>query len=153
MLDLYIHIVYTLKMSSCKINGPKGNKTYTLDEMSFGPDTGENLVFDPKDAKVMISIRVDGDVLKAFKDQAKASGKKYQAIMNDVLRAAVTDERRPHKPLTDVSQWRASEGALTFDSEVRSVIQGIARKTFKEEFESKLKAKRTVARRKKKKTT
>ncbi|OFZ54964.1 MAG: hypothetical protein A2428_03055 [Bdellovibrionales bacterium RIFOXYC1_FULL_54_43] len=42
--------------------------------------------FDPNEAKVLISIRLDGDVLEAVKAAAAKAGKKYQPWINDVLR-------------------------------------------------------------------
>ena len=46
-------------------------------------DTDE---FDPKHVKVTISIRLDGDVLKAVKADALQRSVKYQPLINQLLR-------------------------------------------------------------------
>ena len=45
--------------------------------------------FDPKKAKIRISILIDGDVLEAYKATATRSGAKYQTLMNQKLREAI----------------------------------------------------------------
>lgn len=42
--------------------------------------------FDPKHVKVTISIRLDGDVLKAVKEDALRRRVKYQPLINQLLR-------------------------------------------------------------------
>jgi uncharacterized protein (DUF4415 family) len=42
--------------------------------------------YDPKDAKVLISIRLDGDVLNAIRSVAKLQDVGYQTLINDFLR-------------------------------------------------------------------
>lgn len=49
-------------------------------------DVLENWEFDPNKAKVLISIRLDGDVLEAVKAAANERGMKYQPFINEVLR-------------------------------------------------------------------
>ncbi len=49
---------------------------------------------DPKNAKVRISLFVDGDVLMAFKDAAKnTSHGEYQTLMREKLREAMFGKR------------------------------------------------------------
>lgn len=49
---------------------------------------------DPKNAKVRISLFVDGDVLLAFKEAAKASSHgEYQTLMREKLREAIFGKR------------------------------------------------------------
>ncbi|MGZ3686834.1 MAG: BrnA antitoxin family protein [Bdellovibrionota bacterium] len=68
-------------MAKKKTTTKKGKIQYGEVEMPEG-------FHDPKNAKVLISIRVDGDVLEAFKKRAEREGKKYQALMHEVLRHA-----------------------------------------------------------------
>ena len=42
--------------------------------------------FDPKHAKVLISIRLDGSVLEAVKAEADKKGVKYQPLINQLLK-------------------------------------------------------------------
>jgi len=42
--------------------------------------------FEPRNVKKRISIMLDLDLLDEFKKRAKASGKKYQTLLNDSLR-------------------------------------------------------------------
>lgn len=42
-------------------------------------------VLDPKNHKVRITLFLDGDVLMPFKDFAKATGAKYQTLINECL--------------------------------------------------------------------
>ncbi len=41
----------------------------------------------PQTGKTRITIYIDDDVLEAFRDRADASGRGYQTMMNDALRA------------------------------------------------------------------
>jgi uncharacterized protein (DUF4415 family) len=41
----------------------------------------------PQTGKTRITIYVDDDVLEAFRDRADASGRGYQTMINDALRA------------------------------------------------------------------
>ena len=41
----------------------------------------------PQTGKTRITIYIDDDVLKAFRDRADASGRGYQTMINDALRA------------------------------------------------------------------
>jgi len=42
--------------------------------------------FDSKYIKVLISIRLDGDVLAAIKEEATKKGVKYQPMINQILK-------------------------------------------------------------------
>jgi uncharacterized protein (DUF4415 family) len=42
--------------------------------------------FDPSKAKVLISIRLDGEVLEAVKSAAASRGMKYQTLINELLK-------------------------------------------------------------------
>lgn len=41
----------------------------------------------PQTGKIRITIYIDDDVLEAFRDRADASGRGYQTMINDALRA------------------------------------------------------------------
>ena len=45
--------------------------------------------------KTRITLFVDSDVLDAFRARASASGKGYQTLINETLRAAVVPEASP----------------------------------------------------------
>lgn len=45
--------------------------------------------------KTRITIHIDSDVLEAFRGQAAASGKGYQTLMNEALRASLTTSAAP----------------------------------------------------------
>jgi len=42
--------------------------------------------------KRRITIMIDRDVIEAFRNRAGSSGRRYQTLMNEVLRAALADE-------------------------------------------------------------
>lgn len=46
-------------------------------------------------AKTRITIFLDDDVLAAFRARAESSGKGYQTLINEALRAAVMPENAP----------------------------------------------------------
>lgn len=48
-----------------------------------------------KEAKTRITILVDNDVLAAFRTRAAASGKGYQTLINEALRATLAPEAAP----------------------------------------------------------
>lgn len=48
-----------------------------------------------REAKARITILVDGDVLAAFRERATASGKGYQTLINEALRATLSPESAP----------------------------------------------------------
>jgi uncharacterized protein (DUF4415 family) len=50
--------------------------------------------FDPKYGKERITILLDQQVVDAFRKKAKSEGKKYQALMRDILKAAVFSNDR-----------------------------------------------------------
>ena len=49
----------------------------------------------PAAGKVSVTIRIDADVLEAFKARSAARGKGYQTLMNEALRAAVLEGATP----------------------------------------------------------
>ena len=57
-----------------------GDVAATKDEMNL------------KDAKIRITMMVDLDVIKGFKDLAEKSGSKYQTLINQKLREALVNE-------------------------------------------------------------
>lgn len=74
-------------------NTRKENKTYELDEMEFAPESNfEPKNIDPKNAKVRITMWVDGDVILAARAEAKAAKKKYQTLLNERLREAFVSQ-------------------------------------------------------------
>jgi predicted DNA binding CopG/RHH family protein len=50
--------------------------------------------FDPKYGKERITILLDQQVVDAFRKKAKSEGKKYQALIRDILKAAVFSNDR-----------------------------------------------------------
>ena len=75
-------------------------KTKNKDKITYGKksvlDSDE---FDPKHSKVLISIRLDGDVLQAIRQAATLKGAAYQTMINEVLRHTFVEAREPD--LTD----------------------------------------------------
>lgn len=49
----------------------------------------------PSQGKVSLTIRIDADVLDAFKARSAAEGKGYQTLMNEALRATVAAGSTP----------------------------------------------------------
>lgn len=49
--------------------------------------------FDPKYAKVSISIRIDGPVLQAVKAAADEKGVKYQSLINSTLKGVFSEQK------------------------------------------------------------
>lgn len=49
----------------------------------------------PQTGKTRITIYVDDDVLEAFRDRADASGRGYQTMINEALRAYLGKSSRP----------------------------------------------------------
>lgn len=47
--------------------------------------------FDPRDAKVRISIMIDGDILDRYKKEAERLHTKYQTLMNQKLRESLSE--------------------------------------------------------------
>ncbi len=45
--------------------------------------------------KTRITIMIDDDVIEAFRTKAEASGRGYQSMMNEALRAAIDPESAP----------------------------------------------------------
>jgi uncharacterized protein (DUF4415 family) len=53
--------------------------------------------FDPKHIKVLISTRLDGEVLKALKAAAKVRGIGYQTLINQTLRNSFLGDAEEEK--------------------------------------------------------
>ncbi len=49
----------------------------------------------PQTGKTLITIYIDDDILEEFRDRADASGRGYQTMMNDALRAYLGKEGLP----------------------------------------------------------
>ena len=45
--------------------------------------------------KTRITIRIDDDVIEAFRAKAEAAGRGYQTLVNEALRAALAENDRP----------------------------------------------------------
>jgi len=49
----------------------------------------------PQTGKTRITIYIDDDILEAFRDRADASGRGYQTMINDALRAYLGKASQP----------------------------------------------------------
>jgi uncharacterized protein (DUF4415 family) len=49
----------------------------------------------PSSGKTRITIMLDDDVIEAFRARAEASGRGYQTMMNEALRAAMDPDAAP----------------------------------------------------------
>lgn len=49
----------------------------------------------PQTGKTRITIYIDDDILEAFRDRADASGRGYQTMINDALRAYLARRASP----------------------------------------------------------
>jgi hypothetical protein len=88
-------------------------------DIQFGAkDVLDSHEYDPGDAKVMISIRVDGDVLKLFKERAEAEGIGYQTLMNRALRLAA----HPSRPGLRASSDAQASRLASFRSEIKRAV-------------------------------
>jgi uncharacterized protein (DUF4415 family) len=45
--------------------------------------------------KTRITIMIDNDVIEGYRVKAEAAGRGYQTLMNEILRAALTEDDRP----------------------------------------------------------
>ncbi|MGB7947216.1 MAG: BrnA antitoxin family protein [Candidatus Binatia bacterium] len=54
--------------------------------------------------KINVHIRLDGDVLNYFKEKAKQEGGKYQTLINQCLRAAISKQRSFEDRLDNIEQ-------------------------------------------------
>ena len=54
--------------------------------------------FESKNVKVRVTTLIDQDVLLALKALAKKKGKKYQSLLNAILRAHIIDEPHVTRP-------------------------------------------------------
>lgn len=62
------------------------NTVYTLDEIQYGEKDVLNVnEFNPKDAKVLISFYINGEVLDAVKATAKWNNIDYKELINKTL--------------------------------------------------------------------
>jgi uncharacterized protein (DUF4415 family) len=65
-------------------------KEYDFTQAKRGP------VVAPTPGKTRITIRIDDDILEWFRQQVDASGGgNYQTLMNEALRAAMQERKRP----------------------------------------------------------
>jgi uncharacterized protein (DUF4415 family) len=65
-------------------------KEYDFTHAKRGP------VVPPTPGKTRITIRIDDDVLEWFRQQVNAAGGgNYQTLMNDALRSAMQERKRP----------------------------------------------------------
>ena len=49
----------------------------------------------PSPGKTRITIMIDDDVIEAFRAKAGAAGRGYQTLINEALRASLTENERP----------------------------------------------------------
>ena len=54
--------------------------------------------------KINVHIRLDGDVVNYFKEKAKQEGGKYQTIINQYLRTAISKQRSFEERLDHIEQ-------------------------------------------------
>lgn len=54
--------------------------------------------------KINVHIRLDGDVVNYFKEKAKQEGGKYQTLINQYLRAALSKQRSFEDRLVHIEQ-------------------------------------------------
>ena len=54
--------------------------------------------------KINVHIRLDGDVVNYFKEKAKQEGGKYQTLINQCLRAAISKQRSFEDRLDHIEQ-------------------------------------------------
>jgi uncharacterized protein (DUF4415 family) len=45
--------------------------------------------------KTRITIMIDNDVIEGYRARAEAAGRGYQTLMNEILRAALSEDERP----------------------------------------------------------
>ncbi len=65
-------------------------KEYDFSQAKRGP------VVAPTPGKTRITIRIDDDILEWFREQVNAvGGGNYQTLMNDALRSAMQERKRP----------------------------------------------------------
>ena len=65
-------------------------KEYDFSRAKRGP------VVEPTPGKTRITIRIDDDILEWFRQQVnEAGGGNYQTLMNDALRSAMVERKRP----------------------------------------------------------
>lgn len=65
-------------------------KEYDFSQAKRGP------VVAPTPGKTRITIRIDDDILEWFREQVNAvGGGNYQTLMNDALRTAMQERKRP----------------------------------------------------------
>ena len=75
------------------MNGKK-NKKITYGTSKLDPDE-----FDPKYVKIRITTFINLDVIEELKRKAKATGTKYQTLLNQILRDAVIEKKDPEDVL------------------------------------------------------
>jgi len=56
---------------------------------------------EPKDEMIMISVKMEGDLLDALKNHAKELGRPYQTVMKEMLRTSLGMENKSDAPPRD----------------------------------------------------
>ena len=55
-----------------------------------------------EDAKIKVTLYLDGDILKAVKRKAKDENKKYQSLVNETLREVFLEDKPIRKELQEL---------------------------------------------------
>lgn len=61
----------------------------TNPKMKFGKVNLLPEKIEPKDEMIMISVKMEGDLLDALKKQAKLVGRPYQTLLKEILRTSL----------------------------------------------------------------
>ena len=72
---------------------------FKSNKITIGKVELDDLEFAPHNVKVRITTMIDEDLLKALKKIAKSSGKKYQTLLNQILRSYI-ERKKNTKPGT-----------------------------------------------------
>lgn len=75
-----------------KQNGKNTSKTKAQKETELEDAFNKAIAAPKKDAKVRVNTWIDLDIYEALNREAEQSGKKYQTLLNQYLRAAVLKE-------------------------------------------------------------
>ncbi len=67
-------------------------------EIRYGKDDLIDDDLSPQEAKLKVTIYLDGDLLLEVRRQAKKAGKKYQTMINESLRAFFLDQKTKVDP-------------------------------------------------------
>lgn len=74
----------------------KSNLKVKYGKMNLLPETIE-----PKDEMIMISVKMEGDLLDALKNRAKELGRPYQTLMKELLRESLGMKNSSASPSRD----------------------------------------------------